>query len=311
MASDATYDVFLSYATRDKPAVEELARRLKDAGVKPFLDKWHLVPGEPWQEALEVALDRSQTCAVFLGPGHLGPWQNEEMRAALERRVRDKSHRVIPVLLPGASDPTKKALPPGLKQLTWVEFRGGLHDPHAFHRLLCGIRGTQPENGPVGVEPTSPLGRSEARRVKWPRRRVLLLLASAALFVVLGTLGLFLILSISRWLGRQSPGIAESVREACAHGEASNEAGIVFVRICPGNFRMGSIESDQAEVNERPAHRVTLSEFWLGKTEVTNKQYRLFQPNHQGEDELPATGVSWAEAKAACQHFGGRLPTEA
>ncbi len=51
-----TYDVFLSHATDDKPAVEALARRLHGDGLEPFLDKWHLVPGEPWQEALEVAL---------------------------------------------------------------------------------------------------------------------------------------------------------------------------------------------------------------------------------------------------------------
>jgi formylglycine-generating enzyme required for sulfatase activity len=75
---------------------------------------------------------------------------------------------------------------------------------------------------------------------------------------------------------------------------------------------MGSAETDsQAYPAEKPAHQVTLSEFWLGKTEVTNKQYRLFQPNHQGEDELPATGFIWDEAKAACERFGGRLPTEA
>jgi formylglycine-generating enzyme required for sulfatase activity len=75
---------------------------------------------------------------------------------------------------------------------------------------------------------------------------------------------------------------------------------------------MGSAEKDsQAYFDEKPAHQVTLSEFWLGKTEVTNKQYRLFQPTHQGQDDLPATDVSWDEAKAACVHFGGRLPTEA
>lgn len=37
----------------------------------------HLVPGEPWQEAIEEALDRSRTCAVSRF-GHLGPWQNED-----------------------------------------------------------------------------------------------------------------------------------------------------------------------------------------------------------------------------------------
>jgi len=156
MASDPPYDVFLSYATPDKPAVEDLALRLKRRKLKPFFDKWHLVPGEPWQEALEEALDRSQTFAVFLGPGGVGPWQNEEMRAALDTRVRDKSRRVIPVLLPGASRPDEKALPRFLKRLTWVDFRSGLADPKVFHRLVCGIKGIPPEAGPAGSEPLLP-----------------------------------------------------------------------------------------------------------------------------------------------------------
>ncbi len=96
-----TYDVFLSHASDDKPEVEALARRLREDGLEPFLDKWHLIPGEPWQEALEDALEASRTCAVFVG-AKLGPWQNEEMRAALDERVHDEEFRVIPVLLPGA-----------------------------------------------------------------------------------------------------------------------------------------------------------------------------------------------------------------
>jgi hypothetical protein len=162
--SDATYDydVFLSHATRDKPAVEELARQLKAAGLEPFLDKWHLVPGVPWQEAIETALERSRTCAVFLGPGHLGPWQNEEMRDALDTLVQDKSRRVVPVLLPGASMPEKKALPPFLRRLTWVEFSDGLNDPQAFQRLVCGIKGTPPGEGPAGAELKPPTGTSPA-----------------------------------------------------------------------------------------------------------------------------------------------------
>jgi sulfatase-modifying factor enzyme 1/trypsin-like peptidase len=103
------------------------------------------------------------------------------------------------------------------------------------------------------------------------------------------------------------------VVEECRAGELRTESGIDYVRICPGTFTMGSAENDpQAYDDERPAHQVTLkSEIWIGKTEITNKQYRRFQRNHQGEDELPATGVSWDEAKAACESFGGRLPTEA
>lgn len=145
------YDVFLSHATADKPAVERLARKLRDEGLKPFLDKWHLVPGEPRQEALENALDESRTCAVFIGK-EIGPWQNEEMRAALARRVRNRSFRVIPVLLPGGPESGLDELSEFLGRLTCVDFRAGLDDDEAFHRLLAGIQGKAP--GPGGGSST-------------------------------------------------------------------------------------------------------------------------------------------------------------
>ena len=69
----AGYDVFLSYNKADKPAVDEIARQLVKAGIQPWLDKWNLVPGEPWQEAIEEALEACQTVAVFLGPCGVGP----------------------------------------------------------------------------------------------------------------------------------------------------------------------------------------------------------------------------------------------
>jgi hypothetical protein len=143
------YDVFLSHATADKPAVERLARKLRDEKIEPFLDKWHLVPGEPWQEALEEALDQSRTCAVFIGKAW-GSWQHEEMRSALETRVRTRSFRVIPVLLPGGQEPGQEELPRFLRRLTWVDFRAGLDDEDAFRRLLAGIQGKAPGPGPGG-----------------------------------------------------------------------------------------------------------------------------------------------------------------
>lgn len=148
------YDVFLSHHSNDKPEVEILAARLEnEAGLKPFLDKWHLVPGEPWQEGLEEALDQSASCAVFLGPSGLGAWENEEMRSALDDRIRNRSFRVIPVLLPRA-DPKKKGLAPRfLRRFTWVDFRAGLDDQDAFRRLVAGIQGRRPGPDPKGRQP--------------------------------------------------------------------------------------------------------------------------------------------------------------
>jgi formylglycine-generating enzyme required for sulfatase activity len=98
----------------------------------------------------------------------------------------------------------------------------------------------------------------------------------------------------------------------CRPVEETDANGFAFIRICPGKFRMGSPESESdAYANERPAHEVTLSEFWLGKYEVTNRQFRQLAPRYREEDDLPATRVSWEEAKAFCEHYGYRLPTEA
>jgi tetratricopeptide (TPR) repeat protein len=148
---DETYDVFLSHSTTDSVEVEALAHKLRAAGVRPFLDKWHLVPGEPWQEALERALQSSLSCAVFLGRTGLGPWENEEMRIALDRRVGSPTFRVIPVLLPGAIPFEPSGFPRFLERLTWVDFRAGLSDEDAFARLLAGVRGEMLGGGPSGA----------------------------------------------------------------------------------------------------------------------------------------------------------------
>jgi hypothetical protein len=144
------FHVFLSHSSADKPAVEELARRLAKEGIQAWLDKWHLIPGNPWQRDIEKALAESETCAVFVGPSGFGPWQNEEMRAAIDWRVRNSNRRfrVIPVLLPGAERSERSSLPTFLAATTWVEFHDSLDDPAAFHRLVCGIRGLEPGAGP-------------------------------------------------------------------------------------------------------------------------------------------------------------------
>jgi len=137
------FHVFLSHSSADKSAVEQLALWLRDrAGLNPFLDKWHLVPGAPWQPALEQALAESETVAVFFGPSGPGPWHNEELQLALVRAVQQRNDfRVIPVLLPGAS-PQQIGGFLGLR--TWIDFREGLDSEAAFSRLVAGIQGYAP-----------------------------------------------------------------------------------------------------------------------------------------------------------------------
>lgn len=139
------YDVFLSYNSKDKPAVENIARLLQNEyKLKVWLDTWNLIPGEVVQKELEDALDACQTVAVFVGGSGIGPWENEEMRSAIEERVKDPKRRVIPVLLPGAPDKENLKLPRFLRLALWVDFRSGLDDKDALYRLYCGVTGQAP-----------------------------------------------------------------------------------------------------------------------------------------------------------------------
>lgn len=139
------YDVFLSYNSKDKTAVENIARLLRNEhSLKVWLDTWNLIPGEVVQKELEDALDACQTVAVFVGESGIGPWENEEMRSAIEERVKDPKRRVIPVLLPGAPNKDNLKLPRFLRLALWVDFRSGLDDKDALYRLYCGVTGQAP-----------------------------------------------------------------------------------------------------------------------------------------------------------------------
>jgi formylglycine-generating enzyme required for sulfatase activity len=96
--------------------------------------------------------------------------------------------------------------------------------------------------------------------------------------------------------------------------------GAVVVRIPGGEFLMGSSE-DEGEPDERPQHRVYVSEFLIDKTEVTWRQFRKFAeatgsplpraPVWGTHDDYPAVFILWEEAKGYCKWAGGRPPTEA
>jgi TIR domain len=139
------FDIFLSHNSADKPAVEDIAHRLKRAGLKPWLDKWHLVPGKTFQTGLADALRQCPTCAVFIGPKGVGDWSREEVLVAQDRAAKEANYRLIPILLPGVEDPFDYSkLPPCLTQRTWVDFRVGLDDERTLRGLINAIRGKPP-----------------------------------------------------------------------------------------------------------------------------------------------------------------------
>lgn len=81
-----------------------------------------------------------------------------------------------------------------------------------------------------------------------------------------------------------------------------------MVKIAGGTFKMGRNDGD---IKERPEHSVTVKDFWMDKTEVTNEEYLAFitetnhpAPNHwvngkpvQGTERFPVRFVSFDDAE--------------
>ncbi len=135
-------DVFLSHNSRDKPTVRQLAELLQGRGVNVWLDEWELVPGQPWQSALEDVIKTVKSAVVAIGSSGIGPWEEPEMRACLDQVVQRRLP-VIPVLLPGASH--RPELPLLLQGVTWVDLRAGFNTV-GLDRLVWGITGVNPRS---------------------------------------------------------------------------------------------------------------------------------------------------------------------
>jgi formylglycine-generating enzyme required for sulfatase activity/serine/threonine protein kinase len=102
-----------------------------------------------------------------------------------------------------------------------------------------------------------------------------------------------------------------------------------MVRLKRGCFAMGTPADDNSKepYSNETQHQVCLDHnFWIGQHEVTNAQFRLFQPEHSSgaykgvslnDDRQPVVEVSWHEANAFARWLSGqtgrryRLPTEA
>lgn len=95
-----------------------------------------------------------------------------------------------------------------------------------------------------------------------------------------------------------------------------------MVRVEGGTFRMGatSEQEDEAHGDEKPVHSVTLSSYYIGKTEVTQALWQAVMGSNpsgfKGAD-LPVECVSWDDCQEFIQKLNSltgrnfRLPTEA
>ncbi len=126
--------------------------------------------------------------------------------------------------------------------------------------------------------------------------------------------------------GRETPPSAVAIRQASASLPAGQPGavwrepvtGIELVWIPAGRFRMGS---DEEMDDEGPSHSVRLRGFWMGRTEVTQGQWKAVlgqvPARFSRSAHHPVETVDWEDvqgfirALSARSGIGFRLPTEA
>ena len=95
-----------------------------------------------------------------------------------------------------------------------------------------------------------------------------------------------------------------------------------MVKVEGGTFTMGATpeQGTEPQPNEKPAHEVTVEDFWIGQTEVTQALFEVvtgFNPSYTRWPACPVDKVSWKDCHdfvASLNELTGlefRLPTEA
>ena len=101
-----------------------------------------------------------------------------------------------------------------------------------------------------------------------------------------------------------------------------NGVSFEMVRVEGGTFRMGATSEQEADDwdREKPVHSVTLSSYYIGKTEVTQALWKAVMgsnPSYFKSDNQPVENVSWNDCHEFIRKLNAltgqnfRLPTEA
>lgn len=136
-------------------------------------------------------------------------------------------------------------------------------------------------------------------------------------FYFVTVLGLFALLFFS---AMSKTVRAESIPESLAN-YIDATTGMEFIFVKGGCFRMGDVFGD-GEEDERPVHEVCLSDFYMGKYEVTQEQWERVMGSNPSSNQkcgprCPVDSVSWFDIKDFIEKLNKmskenyRLPTEA
>lgn len=130
--------VFLSYNSVDKETAQTISRVLMQRGIDVWFDAWEVSAGESITDRVEDGLLGTDAFIILMSPPSMvSRWVREELRVALQRRLRDEDFRVIPILL------TECKIPAFLQDYRYVDWRTTVED--ATDELIRALKRVSPK----------------------------------------------------------------------------------------------------------------------------------------------------------------------
>lgn len=98
--------VFLSYASSDKPAARFIADALRQSGVSTWFDEWEIHFGDSLLKRIESAVKSSDYILLLLSPAAVdSDWVQKEINFALSRELKERAIRLVPILVEDCNIP--------------------------------------------------------------------------------------------------------------------------------------------------------------------------------------------------------------
>lgn len=141
MTPEFEFDVFLSHSSKDKPIVRALAERMRQDGLRVWLDEWEIQLGDSVPTMLEYGLEHSRMLILCMSAHAFdSDWAQLESQTFRFRDPLNRERRFIPVKLDDA--PIKGSL----AQFLCLDWR--TQSAENYQRLMAacqrGGRGTAP-----------------------------------------------------------------------------------------------------------------------------------------------------------------------
>jgi formylglycine-generating enzyme len=315
--------IFLSYAYEDSLLAHRLANDLRAHKFDIWIAPTSIQPGERWVRAIDRGLGESGTCLTLLSPSAIeSAWVKSETEFALQAQQRGDG-RIVPIMARTCQVGDLSNL---LTTIQYVDFRTD-YDA-ALRSLVQALQtpGQQPVISANDIGQTVPQLPPKPHAVKrsqvWPMLTRRKLLLGGGGLALTGMVGAAVIVSSAV---RSPLGVAAR-NDDPLQVRLTPDLLLPLVRVPAGEFIMGSdkAKDDLARADEFPQRIVFLSEYLIGRYEVTNAQYAVYAaarkilfriPEDKGDH--PVVTITWDNAADFCvwlSELTGRrffLPTEA